>query len=292
MISLSFVQTGILGVTYRLAQGVVKHIIPAVASTNAVVAAACALEVFKLASSCAPKLDNYMVFNDTDGENVSYQIFLSLPSFSFTTEEKTTYRRVIYSRVFHRNASAFSSSSFLLFCSCAANSLRVFRYFLSHLFFALFFLIRSFLPLYVRLVSFLTIFYLPFFFSFSSSAGIYTYTYAAERKENCVACSQIPKDLVFHENTLLSEVMEHLSTTYQMKGPGVTTTDKQGRNRTLYLPSVSSIEERTRPNLKKTLKGAASYGRGGYSPPPFSSYPLALYPPPPPPLWHFDIYNS
>lgn len=58
---------GILGVTYRLAQGVVKHIIPAVASTNAVVAAACALEVFKLASSCAPKLDNYMVFNDTDG---------------------------------------------------------------------------------------------------------------------------------------------------------------------------------------------------------------------------------
>ena len=166
MISLSFVQTGILGVTYRLAQGVVKHIIPAVASTNAVVAAACALEVFKLASSCAPKLDNYMVFNDTDGENVSYQIFLSLPSFSFTTEEKTTYRRVIYSRVFHRNASAFSSSSFLLFCSCAANSLRVFRYFLSHLFFALFFLIRSFLPLYVRLVSFLTIFYLPFFFLF------------------------------------------------------------------------------------------------------------------------------
>ena len=163
MISLSFVQTGILGVTYRLAQGVVKHIIPAVASTNAVVAAACALEVFKLASSCAPKLDNYMVFNDTDGENVSYQIFLSLPSFSFTTEEKTTYRRVIYSRVFHRNASAFSSSFFLLFCSCAANSLRVFRYFLSHLFFALFFLIRSFLPLYVRLVSFLTIFYLPFF---------------------------------------------------------------------------------------------------------------------------------
>ncbi|KZS09384.1 Nedd8-activating enzyme E1 catalytic subunit [Daphnia magna] len=141
---------GILGVTYRLAQGVVKHIIPAVASTNAVVAAACALEVFKLASSCAPKLDNYMVFNDTD--------------------------------------------------------------------------------------------------------GIYTYTYAAERNESCVSCSQIPKDLVFHENVRLSEVMEYLSTTYQMKSPGITTTDQQGRNRTLYLPNVSSIEERTRPNLKKTLK--------------------------------------
>ena len=64
--------TGIRGVTYRLAQGVVKHIIPAVASTNAVIAAACALEVFKLASCCAPKLDNYMVFNDTDGKFLHY----------------------------------------------------------------------------------------------------------------------------------------------------------------------------------------------------------------------------
>lgn len=86
-------------------------------------------------------------------------------------------------------------------------------------------------------------------------AGIYTYAYEAERNENCVVCSQIPKTLVFHENTRLQEVMEHLSTTYQMKGPGITTTDDHGRNKTLYLPNISSIEERTRPNLKKTLNG-------------------------------------
>ena len=48
-------------------QGVVKRIIPAVASTNAVIAAACATEVFKLATSCAAPMNNYMVFNDEDG---------------------------------------------------------------------------------------------------------------------------------------------------------------------------------------------------------------------------------
>ncbi|EDW90566.1 nedd8-activating enzyme E1 catalytic subunit [Drosophila yakuba] len=57
----------ITGVTYRLVQGVVKHIIPAVASTNAAIAAACALEIFKLATSCYDSMTNYLNFNDLDG---------------------------------------------------------------------------------------------------------------------------------------------------------------------------------------------------------------------------------
>lgn len=48
-------------------QGVVKHIIPAVASTNAVIAACCATEVFKIATSCCVPLNNYMVLNVVDG---------------------------------------------------------------------------------------------------------------------------------------------------------------------------------------------------------------------------------
>lgn len=39
----------------------------------------------------------------------------------------------------------------------------------------------------------------------------------------------------------------------QMKSPGLTTL-VNGRNKTLYMPHVSSIEEATRPNLKKTLE--------------------------------------
>ncbi len=40
--------------------------------------------------------------------------------------------------------------------------------------------------------------------------------------------------------------------TYQMRSPGITTT-LGGRNKTLYMPNVASIEAATRPNLKKGL---------------------------------------
>ncbi|KAK3742039.1 hypothetical protein QZH41_019245 [Actinostola sp. cb2023] len=132
--------------------GVVKHIIPAVASTNATIAAACALEVFKLATSCCNPLNNYMVYSDTD--------------------------------------------------------------------------------------------------------GLYTYTFQAEKKDDCPACSQRPQILTFQENATLKDVITFLceDTKYQMKAPGITTM-VNNKNKTLYMQSVKSIEERTRENLSKTLKG-------------------------------------
>ncbi|KAL8566247.1 NEDD8-activating protein uba3 [Nucella lapillus] len=142
---------GIGGVNYRLTQGVVKRIIPAVASTNAVIAAACATEVFKVASSCCHPLNNYMNFNDTE--------------------------------------------------------------------------------------------------------GVYTYTFEAMKREDCLVCSSHPQNLSFSESDKLQDVINFLteSLIYQMKSPGVTTS-MDGKNRTLYMPNVKSIEERTRGNLKKTLK--------------------------------------
>ncbi|XP_023287491.1 NEDD8-activating enzyme E1 catalytic subunit [Orussus abietinus] len=144
-------QFGIQGLTYRLVQGVVKNIIPAVASTNATIAATCATEVFKLATSCCSSLNNYMVVNNLD--------------------------------------------------------------------------------------------------------GIYTYTYEAERKDDCLACSQVPKEIeVKNANIKLKDFISLLCERpdLQLKNPGITA-NIGGKNKTLYMQTVSSIEEKTRDNLIKTL---------------------------------------
>ncbi|KAJ5923507.1 hypothetical protein N7454_008752 [Penicillium verhagenii] len=55
------------GVTFQMTQGVVKNIIPAIASTNAVIAASTTSEVFKIATSSNPYLDNYMMYAGEEG---------------------------------------------------------------------------------------------------------------------------------------------------------------------------------------------------------------------------------
>ncbi|KAK9829882.1 hypothetical protein WJX72_008443 [[Myrmecia] bisecta] len=58
---------GIPGVTFQHTQGVVKNIIPAIASTNAIVAAACTLEALKIITMCSTGMNNYMMYVGTDG---------------------------------------------------------------------------------------------------------------------------------------------------------------------------------------------------------------------------------
>lgn len=53
--------------TLRFAQGVIKRTIPAVSSTNACIAATCAMEAFKLITSCAKPMNNFQNLNLSSG---------------------------------------------------------------------------------------------------------------------------------------------------------------------------------------------------------------------------------
>jgi ubiquitin-activating enzyme E1 C len=72
-------QFNIDGIDRSLVLGVVKNIIPAIASTNAIVAASCCNEAFKILSSSAPVLDNFMMYTGSD----------SVFTYSFSYERKS-----------------------------------------------------------------------------------------------------------------------------------------------------------------------------------------------------------
>lgn len=85
--------------------------------------------------------------------------------------------------------------------------------------------------------------------------GVYTYTYEAEKRKDCLACSQVPREIEIKDSKYkLQNLIDLLCERpdMQMKSPGLTAII-DGKSKTLYMQMVASIEEKTRENLSKTL---------------------------------------
>lgn len=138
----------IQGVTYSMTQGVVKNIIPAIASTNAIIAAACTNEATKIATSCAPYLSNYMMYTG------------------------------------------------------------------------------------------------------DSDSGLYTYTFEAEKKEDCPVCGNIAQTITIDPNTKLEDFLAGLAerAEAQLKKPSIS-----AQGKTLYMQAPPSLEAQTRANLSRRM---------------------------------------
>ncbi|GAB7364114.1 hypothetical protein MBLNU230_g4666t1 [Neophaeotheca triangularis] len=166
------------GVTYSMTQGVVKNIIPAIASTNAIIAASCCNEAFKIVTTSAT--------------------FLGDPTPPEDLEE--------------------SSGETDAFPAPQANN----NYML-----------------------------------YTGDSGIYTYTFAHERKPDCPVCGNLPKDLQLSPSTTLQELVASLAERpeAQLKKPSLRTEAK-----TLYASGPPGLEEATRPNLDKKVSDFVSEG--------------------------------
>ena len=70
---------GIEGVTKSSTLGVVKNIIPAIASTNAIISAQCCNEAFKFLTSCNPNMRDSAFYNGENGVLFESDDFLPLP---------------------------------------------------------------------------------------------------------------------------------------------------------------------------------------------------------------------
>jgi len=102
----------ITGVTFKKTQQVVKNIIPAIASTNALISAAVCNEALKVLTYCSYFLDNWFQFMGQDGISPSTYNYKKIPtciacgrmSKTFTLPEKITVQGFL-DMLIHRNVS-------------------------------------------------------------------------------------------------------------------------------------------------------------------------------------------
>jgi len=83
-----------------------------------------------------------------------------------------------------------------------------------------------------------------------SESGLYTYTFEAEKKDDCPVCGQLAQNITVDPDSTLEEFLDALAerAEAQLKKPSARTEAKS-----LYMRFPPGLEQSTRPNLSKKL---------------------------------------
>lgn len=103
---------------------------------------------------------------------------------------------------------------------------------------------------------------------YSGDDGIYTYTFENAKKVDCPVCGNLARDLEVDPEVTLEEFIFSLGerAETQLKKPTL-----KGAEKSLYFQAPPSLEEQTRPNLKRKMKELVSDGEEiGVSDPAFN----------------------
>jgi NEDD8-activating enzyme E1 len=86
---------------------------------------------------------------------------------------------------------------------------------------------------------------------YTGSDGIYSLTYVAERKDDCIVCSNTVQTITLSSKTetTLLQLIQQLKDQYKLTSPSVVSSNGQ----TLYMPKPPMLEQATRPNLSKVV---------------------------------------
>ena len=88
------VKFGITGLTFSMARGVVKNIIPAIASTQAIIASICTTEALKLITGCGSNINNNVLISSNTGIYCSNFLFDKKSNCSICSRQYTKIKKI------------------------------------------------------------------------------------------------------------------------------------------------------------------------------------------------------
>ena len=84
---------------------------------------------------------------------------------------------------------------------------------------------------------------------FNNVEGVYTFSYPCEKKEDCLVCSKVVKEVSRDRDATLQGLLEYLRDEHSLQNPIITTTTTEGESRTLYMAAIAQLKDNSEKKL-------------------------------------------